>query len=270
MTSLQEVQESLQNFLLFENINPVKCYIDATETLPAESRLNIYGNAYILRLTEALATNYPFLKSCLGESSFNTLAINYIQKYPSQYRSIRWFGDNLSEFMKNQIEYQSSYYLYEIAKLEWILTLVFDAKDRAIFSLDDMTSIDPADWPDIKFKFHPSVRQDEFKWNIVEFWQSCLNQEKPISLKEYHEPISWIFWRKDLMNHFHSLSKHESWALNVAMAGATFGEICEGLCQYMNESDVGTTAASVLKNWIASGLISNIFIPPTGEFTYES
>ena len=42
--------------------------------------------------------------------------------------------------------------------------------------------------------------------------------------------------------------------------GLTFGEICEGLCQWIAEDNAGVHAASLLKGWITTGLISNVII----------
>lgn len=260
MTSLQEIQESLQQFLIQENMGMIIPHISSTENLSAEARLGIYSDAYMSRLTEALATNYSFLQSCLGNAGFRSLSESYIRNHPSCYRSIRWFGDKLPELMLKRSEYLTSYYLCEIAKLEWLLTLVFDAEDCTVVLMDQMSDINPAYWQGMKLKFHPSVHHTEFKWNVVEFWQSSLNDERSIPLKEHTEPTGWIFWRKDLINHFNSLSKHESWAMNAALSGLTFAEICEGLCQFMDESNVAITAAGMLKNWITSGMVSEIIL----------
>lgn len=60
------------------------------------------------------------------------------------------------------------------------------------------------------------------------------------------------------MNRFYSLEQDEAWAIDSMLKELTFGELCEGLCQWHHEDTVGMKAATLLKNWIQAGLISEI------------
>ena|SRR3990167_2843633 len=258
MADLKQIQDSFQQYLLQSDAGVIAPQIVSTETLPALERLSIYGNAYKARLLEALASNYPFMHTYLGDEEFYALAMAYIAKQPSSYRSIRWYGDTFPEFTRQSELSQSLPYIGEIAELDWMMTLVFDAKDADIVTLEQMALISPDVWADMRFVFHSSVHRLQFGWNIVEFWQSTLSEEGGVSLAEYSSPVPWLFWRLDLTSHFISIPNDEAWALDAAMGGLNFSDICEGLCQFMNEDCVAIAAASMLKKWIASGLISEI------------
>ena len=258
MADLKQIQDSFQQYLLQSDVGVIASQVVSTETLSAEERLSIYGNAYKTRLLEALASNFPFLHTCLGDDEFDVLGNAYIYQHPSCYRSIRWYGDRLPEFIKQGIQYQALPYLAEIAALDWMMTIVFDAKDASIVSLDQVALIAPEAWAEMRFVFHPSVHQLKFKWNVIEFWQSTLNENTPILLDEYSSLVSWLFWRHDFNSQFISLSNEDACALNAAMNGASFSDICEGLCHFMQEESVALAAASMLKKWVVSGLISEI------------
>ena len=89
-------------------------------------------------------------------------------------------------------------------------------------------------------------------------WQAITDELAPTKPQQNTSDVGWILWRKALMNQFSSLSADELWAIDAMINGLTFGEICEGLCQWIDESDAGMRAASLLKGWITEGLITNV------------
>ena len=227
--------------------------IISTEKVSANIRLKIYSDAYQSRLVEALASNYPILQTYLGDEHFEELSHAYINKYPSHFRSIRWFGDQLEHFLMEHPDYHTFPYLAELAKLEWTMTLTFDAADSCLVEIEDMMNLSPESWVDMRLIAHPSTRLVNFSWNVVQIWQD--SSQKP---EKNQTPTSWIFWRKDLVNQYCSLPIDEAFALDAMLKGMTFGEICEGLCQWIDEQKAAERAASLLKGWISSGLIAEV------------
>src|SRR6185312_16138520 len=97
MNELTHLQTELQNYLMNSD-QTIQQHIVDTAKVPAEIRLAIYGNAYQSRLHDALAISYPLLQKYLGENAFLQLSHDYLDHYPSCYRSIRWYGDQLALF----------------------------------------------------------------------------------------------------------------------------------------------------------------------------
>lgn len=260
MNQLSQLQNKFQDYLL--NLeDDFKHEIVGTEKVPAETRLAIYGNAYRSRLIDALLANYPILNIYLGAEQFEELALSYINAFPSCYRSIRWFGDQLSYFLAENLEYAEFPYLAELTQFEWTQTLVFDAKDSTILQLETIASI-PADlWGEMTFKIHPSTHRLNLSWNVVPIWQALTDEKTPPDPIQNEQPIPWILWRKELLNQFCSLSEDEAWAIDAISHGHSFQEICEGLCQWNDENEAPMQAASLLKGWILAGLISEIILP---------
>ncbi|NOU26055.1 MAG: DUF2063 domain-containing protein, partial [Methylotenera sp.] len=69
---------------------------------------------------------------------------------------------------------------------------------------------------------------------------------------------SWLIWRKKFNSQFRLVTEMEVIALNMAMAGATFGEVCESLEGEMDEQEAMTTAAQYLATWLQEGMISAV------------
>lgn len=257
MSELFLLQNKFQDYLL-DSKNDIYSDVIETTKVSTDVRLSIYGEAYRLRLLEALATSYPVMKIYLGHEQFEELGYKYIARYPSHFRSIRWFGDRLEFFLKDNAPYSNFPYLSELAKVEWTMTLVFDAPDSDVATVESLGAIPPESWVDMRLLIHPSARLVKVEWNIVPIWQAISKEETPTELLQSEQPINWIFWRKDLMNYYCSLTDDEASAIDAVLKGFSFGEICEVLCQWINEDDVAMRAASLLKGWLSASLIADI------------
>lgn len=259
MNKLSDLQKDFQHYLLTSNAAFKQC-INGTATFSAEARLSIYENAYRARLIDALANNYPVLQKYLGCEAFNQLGMVYLKSNPSTHRSIRWFGDTLATFLAETIFYAELPYLIELAQFEWALTLAFDAADDPVLKIEDIVVIAPESWPEMQFHIHSSLQRLNLKWNVVQIWQAINNEQiipEPITTAT---SVPWILWRKDLINQFCSMPQEEAWAIDALIKGFNFSEICAGLCQWISEEDAGLHAASLLKGWIQSGLLSKFVI----------
>ncbi|WP_133137147.1 DNA-binding domain-containing protein [Legionella rowbothamii] len=260
MNELKQLQEQFHQFLLSGD-NQIHSSIMKTELVSAETRLGIYRDAYELRLIESLVANFPCLYAYLGTEEFNHLARAYLREHPSSFRSIRWFGDNLAAFIHTN--YPQYPYLSELTDFEWNMTLAFDAAEAPVVSVADMAAVPPEAWANLQFVLHPSVQRLNYLWNSVSLWQALAHDHDLPELQQQVETSAWILWRTpELMIQFCSLSLDEAWALERLAQGASFGLVCEGLCQRIDEEEVGMRAASYLKNWIQRGLLSALLIKP--------
>ncbi|KTD24721.1 Uncharacterized protein conserved in bacteria [Legionella lansingensis] len=256
MTALLNLQNMFQAYLL--NGQPtIENHVIHSAKVSAAKRLDIYGDAYRSRLLECLASNYPVFKRYIGPELFEEIGNTYIEQYPSSYRSIRWYGDNFSHYLE-QNQPKTHSYLAELAHFEWCLNLAFDAADADVLTVQEMAAVPPESWADMTFTLHPSLQQLNFFWNVAPIWQAVANEQVPDKPVRNAKQKSWGVWRSNYTSRFYSLADDEAWALAATMRGANFGEICTGLCEWLNEEEVGLRAASLLKGWIELGLITKI------------
>ncbi|MFZ2315916.1 MAG: DNA-binding domain-containing protein [Gammaproteobacteria bacterium] len=259
MSELSKLQHQFQQYLLSSD-PAFKACINSTEKVSADTRMQIYKNAYRLRLIEALSASYPVLNTYLGEDQFTVLADDYINQYPSVHRSIRWYGDQLADYLVEQSPYRELPFLAELAKFEWIMTLVFDEADSPALSIEAVATVAACDWPHMQFIPQASVRRLNLIWNVVQIWQAINDDETPPEPMAYDAPVPWLLWRVNFTNQFCSVPADEAYAMDAVLQGATFSEIGEGLCTWVSEEEAGLHAASLLKGWIQSGILSNITI----------
>lgn len=259
MSELMDLQNQFQKFLLSGKSEIDESIIE-TETLAVATRLAIYKDAYKLRLIESLTTSFPAVHAYLGTEEFQKLCSSYIDTHPSTYRSIRWYGHALAEYLKHY--YTKAYsYVAELADLEWKMTLAFDAADDPALSVNDMAHVPAEAWAGMQFVLHSSAQRLNYFWNVVPVWQALINDRDLPEWSNTPRVTSWVLWRaQDNLTQYYSLSEEEAWALDAVIQGLSFGELCEGLCQWVAVEEVAMKAASFLKSWIQHGIMSQLLI----------
>jgi hypothetical protein len=254
---LRRLQRDLQTHLLGEPSSIAGAIVDAPP-LPILERLGIYRNAYRTRLIEALDDTYPVLHALLGDEVFVALGEEFVTAHPSVHRSIRWYGGELSDFLRHGPPYAEQPILAELALLEWTLAEVFDAADAEPKPRAALSAVDAWAWSELKFEFHPSLRRLHLHWNTTAVWQAMSRDEVPSGPVCAEHPVPWLLWRQNLQNYFRSMTADETAALDSALRGENFGKICESLAEWLPEDEIPLRAASLLGTWADSGIIVGI------------
>lgn len=256
--SLNDLQQRFQTHVLHHSGDMLHCITDDVRP-NAATRLAIYANAYRLRLLEALRTDYPALHTLVGDDEFDRLGRAYIDAYPSTHYSIRYFGNNLSGFLETTSPYRDMPVLAEMARLEWALTLAFDAADDPVLTEAALTALPAEAWPGMRLRPHASLQRHDFHWNVPELWGAIDRQQPPEPPLTYPQSRAWMIWRRELQNLFRPLEPAEAWALDNVCGGGDFASLCEGLCAYFEPAQVGLQAAGFLKGWVRAGLIAEMY-----------
>jgi hypothetical protein len=222
--------------------------VNSTPAVPATTRLTVYSNAYRIRLAEALASNMPRLKELLGDAQFGVIAAEYVDAHPSQFASIRWFGDRLAQSLERS--HPSQPWLAELAHWEWALAASFDASDATAVGVECLASVAPGDWAALQLQFHPSVQYLELATNAQALFKALAEEQQPPQPAMLEHPQPWLLWRQDLKTQYRSLERDEAAAVRIVRAGGTFGAMCEALCEWHEGDEVPLVAAGMLKRWI--------------------
>jgi Putative DNA-binding domain len=219
-------------------------------------RLGIYYDAYRLRLTEALSKDYEALCACLGTEAFNRMADKYLSAFPSTFRNLRWFGGRLADFLASDPAYRDEPVLAELARLEWAMGLAFDAPDDASLAFEDMATIAPEAWSELRFELHPSVQVLALRSNAVAIWHAVNDETGEEVAPRYEDaPTRYIVWRRELASYFRSCDAAEAWAIEAVREGKSFAEICAGLCEWVTEDAAPARVAGYLREWVDEGWI---------------
>ncbi|MFL6575999.1 MAG: DUF2063 domain-containing protein [Povalibacter sp.] len=233
--------------------------VNGSQAVPARQRLQVYSDAYQLRLIEALAHNYPRVRQLLGDDQFGELSRAYLKAFPSTSPSVRWFGNHLQSFVSEQ--YSESAALVDLVQWEWSIATAFDAADQAPLKSDSLASLEPEVWPKVRFVFHPSVALVTTHSNAVALFRA-LADETSMPEPQSQPSVSWLIWRYELGPRYRSLVADEEAALRTAQQSSTFEEICEVLSEWHSEDQTPVRAITLLKTWIADELLTELRTEP--------
>jgi putative DNA-binding protein len=257
MSSLDRLQQEFQRYVL-DGSGTIEQEVVDTDKSPARVRMGVYADGYRVRLLGVLKTDYPGLRGLAGEEEFNRLAREYIEAHSSPYFNIRWYGDGLAAFLERTEPYGERPALAEMAAFEWAMTLAFDAPDVPAVPADHVACLPSADWPALVCSPHPALRRLDLEWNVPAIWKAIDAGQEPEPCRANSVRVPWIIWRRALKVYFRSLEADEAWALGALMAGRCFGDLCEDLCKWREETEVALHAAAMLKRWLTDGLIAGI------------
>lgn len=247
--TLAELQRRFQAGIL-SAIGTAPEFVTDVPTESAQARFQIYRDAYRLRLTEALAADFPALQRLLGEEVFAELAGRYAEAKPPWHYSIRWAGAGLAEFLRDRPD------LSDMAAFEWALSTAFDASDAIPLQAEALAALPAEAWPDLRLVFHPSLRCIVLRHNAPELWHAITENKPPPDLTEENEPRDWLVWRRQFAVYYRPLDDREAWALDAARHGAAFSDWCEGLALWSDsENHPSAMAAGLLRRWLDDGLI---------------
>lgn len=248
---LVELQRSFTRHLL-DGDAAVAPAIAHSEQASAERRLRVYADAYRLRLIDALAANYPRLQQLLGEAAFGDIAQAYLRMHPSAHPSVRWFGNQLPDFLREQ--HADRNVLAELAHWEWTIADAFDAPDTAPLTEQDLGAVAPEEWPSVRLQLHPSAHLLHLTTNAPALFKALSSDAPPPPVTSAGTQ-AWLIWRMALAPHYRSIGAEESALLQRMVGGISFEDFCDVLCEWHAAEDVPARAALLLKGWVREELL---------------
>ncbi|MGI9330937.1 MAG: HvfC/BufC N-terminal domain-containing protein, partial [Gammaproteobacteria bacterium] len=98
MSGLAERQAQFQAHLT-HGADDVAAHIVGDEKADSATRLQVYFQAYRLRLIDVLQNDFEGLHALLGDEAFSRMVQAYLEEHPSRHPSVRWFGQHLPAFL---------------------------------------------------------------------------------------------------------------------------------------------------------------------------
>lgn len=258
MSDLARLQQQFVAFLQGQQSDfPV--LIGDQPPVATDIRLNIYQNAYRMRLRETIDNDHPMLGKYLGDEFYDILVANYIDTYPSKVKSLRYFCDAIPTLLAEQKPFAEHPILSPLAAFERALLTAFDAADAATIGINDLASLPGEQWPDITLSFHPSVSIFEEPINAVATWQHLKSDKNPPAPLAHELPLYWLIWRTpDRLTEFRNITAPEMVLLNHFVNGGNFADGCDALAEYLPVDEIPQFAVQYLQQWLTNGLVSQL------------
>ena len=256
MTGLKELQESFQRGVLAGD-DSILGEIKGSAKESPDVLFGVYRNAYVLRLIDVLTEDYGQLHAYLGDARFAKLVRAYIAAHPSDRRSARDFGRHMPSFLSHAGTYAKHPELTEIAGLEKALADAFDGHDAEPLSLERLAAFAPQDWPRLVFEPNPTAVRLIFTTNASDLWSALHGEAPPPKPRRLEERQAIIVWRQEFTARFRSMPPEEAMIWDEAAKGVAFGVLCEIVATFAGTDGAELRAASYLKDWVDTGMLTN-------------
>jgi len=254
--SLAELQRRMQDAVLRKS--SAAGLIASPPRGSRDDRLDVYRNAYSLRLTEFLSHDYEKLRTYVGVVRFNEMASHYIAAHPSDQPNARWFSRHLPEFLASSRNYRHLPELSELARLESALSDAFDGRDESVCTMSDLGAIDPERFGSVSFNIASTVHRFAVTTNVSSLWSSLKCDEVPPPPESISKPLEIMVWRQGSGARFRILGDEEAMAVDSAREGVNFGVICEMIAAFEDPDSAAIRAAGYLRGWIEAEIVSSI------------
>jgi hypothetical protein len=217
--------------------------------LDSTGRIQVYADAYYLRLRDVLIEDFPTVAKILGAEKFERLAQDYLRAFPSEHPSVRHLGRAMAEYIGSRSDLPS--YLADLAQLEWAMIDAFDAPNSSSLNAESLREIQADRWPALRFAPIPTLRVICSGWPIHELW----SDEEPGAISA--APTVLRVWRRPNYQVRHApMDSHEAQALNRLMSGAPFAMICDAYGD-LPEYEAAHESIATFARWLADGLIAS-------------
>lgn len=223
-----------------------------------EVMFGVYRNAYILRLTEFLTNDHPRLRAYLGDDAFIDMSKAYAAAHPSDNPNARWYSRHVPEFLGKQTPWSGHPEIAELAEIERALTDSFDSTDAPIFKTEALQTLDPERFDEARLTFHPSLRRLALSTNAAAIWTGLKDGGQPPPAERLTETSTLLVWRQGGGSRLRTLEKEEAMALTSAIEAVPFGVLCEMVAVMDDPETAAIRAATYLRQWIESEIVSDI------------
>jgi hypothetical protein len=223
--------------------------IEPSRTLQPAQRLEIYADAYVLRLRDVLAEDFPRVAKLIGEQQFNRLVCEYLRAHPSTEPSVRHLGRALAEFIRGRADLPA--WLADLAALEWARVNAFDAPDNEPLTAVKLATVDPAQWPQLRMAAVRSLEVVIAQWPVHRLWLD----DKPGGLEPCATSIR--VWRRPDFSVLHApMDRYEAAAIEKLLKGSTFAEICQ-VFDDLDEQEGAKQSGALLLRWLEDGIVAD-------------
>ena len=232
-SSLASLQRRFHDAVTAERVPDDALDVVREDGVDRRRRLEVYCNAYWIRIIDALAAEYPKITAALGRPRFVNLCRAYLAAHPTSRPSLRDAGEHLAAFLARGGFPDGPAYLADLAALERARTLAFDGPEGRALTREDLAQTPPEDIAFLQLPLVPTGAILGIRSIADDVWAAIeAGAELPAEPAAAVEPRHVLIWRRDIQVIHRTLAADEAAVLQALVDGATFAEACEVLVDH--------------------------------------
>lgn len=227
-TNLAALQEWMQHCIQQPGecdqamVSQAREIVKPSSTLQSEDRLDIYRGMYLLRMQEALETDYPGLAKFLGADEFFRLISRYVDLYPSRSYTLNRLGDQLPVFLETIADIRKPEFCRELARLELLLTQVFDEQETPALTAEQIGAVPQDAWERAVLRPIAAFRLASFDYPVSQYL-GAVDEEN--AFPQIRKRTTYVAaFRRNYRVQRLDLSRQGSELLSLLAGGQTLGE----------------------------------------------
>jgi hypothetical protein len=229
-----------------------------TRALTPAERVGIYHGMYLLRMEEALATDYPALKHFLGDEGFLALVRGYVQAHPSRSYSLNRLGDALPQYVREAPGLKRREFCHDLARLELAVSEVFDAPETPPLTAASVARVAPEAWEQARLRPIDAFRLLALRYPANEYLQSVRDDRH-----DHPRPrlkANWLaVYRSDYAVYRLALSRPAHDLLADLAAGRPLGQaVAAAVARGGRRAPGEDELQRWFRNWVAAGLFRSV------------
>ena len=229
-----------------------------SQSLTPVERVGIYHGMYLLRMEEALESDYPALQHFLGHQNFRTLVAGYVQAHPSRSYTLNRLGDHLPDYVAAAPGLPRREFCHELARLELLVTQVFDAPQTQGLSADAIAAVPAEAWERARLFPVAAFRMGAFRYPVNAYLESTKGDDHVHPKPRRRD--AWVaIFRRDYRVRRLDLTRPAYELLGDLVAGRTLGEAV-GLA-LRRSGKRGPSADDLFRwfrDWISAGMFARV------------
>jgi len=195
--------------------------VDAGGVAP-EDRMRVYAHAYVQRIREVIAADFPKVAAVLGDERFAAAVGMYLRAHPPRHWSLREAGDRLATFFAGDPAWPA--WLADLARIERARVEAFDAGDAAPLSIAELARLPVEAFTELRLTLVPSAQLIPLAHPADDVWSAI--EDGAGWATPLPSPRRVLVWRRDVTVVHRTLADDEAGLLAALAAGATFADAC--------------------------------------------
>ena len=226
--------------------------------LTPEQRVAIYSEMYFSRLYEVLGEEFPSTRQLCGPVEFERLVRAYLREHPSRNYSLNPLGRKLPEFLAGPFKIPKKALLYDVARLENSISIVFEAAPSTLLRPEDVAKI-PADaWDKARPRLIDALELHSFEHRANDIVRALRKGEELPSLARRRTQT--VVWRKEWVVWRANVDEPMFAVLKALREGRTLTEAIESGARHFHGAaeELQARISRSFGEWISDGLFARV------------